>query len=249
MFNLMKYEFKKVAFSKLVLVVLTAVLEIYFIFSILNKDLENIAMSSVLLMTLVYITLVYLAIEVVTRYSKDLKEKCSYMLFLTPHSSYTILGAKVIYAGLQIIIALVIFLVIFIINTKLAIDVYDVNMFFEEFMYLLSDSNVIEQIDFYLLGSIVLNTIVSWLLFILSAMSAITLSSTIFSNKKFKGLVSFIIYLVIYIAFLYLLDAITGAFYFSSQSAEFMVRSIITFSFTGFMYIFTGWLLENKVSV
>ncbi|MCM1182165.1 MAG: hypothetical protein NC337_02185 [Roseburia sp.] len=111
MAKLIKYEFQKQMFSKLVIVVSLAVLIVLFTYAVLRDD-ERMAVV-VLGVTTAFMALAitYVGIEGAVVYSRDLKTKQSYMLFMVPQSSWSILGAKIIASVLQILFTMFIFTV------------------------------------------------------------------------------------------------------------------------------------------
>lgn len=94
MLKLMKYELRKTAFSKLVLLVITAVAEIAFLIGVFWKKDNILAMGIIFLVMCTIFGVIYIGIESVNVLHRDLNTKQSYMLFLTPKSSYQILECQ-----------------------------------------------------------------------------------------------------------------------------------------------------------
>ena len=86
----MKYELRKTAFSKLVLLVITAVAELAFLLGVFLKKDNLLAIGIVFLFMCAVFGVIYIGIESVNVLYRDLNTKQSYMLFLTPKSSYEI---------------------------------------------------------------------------------------------------------------------------------------------------------------
>ena len=92
MLKLMKYEFKKQMFSKIIIAAILGVLTLYFgIACVIDKE-THAAIATMLIFTVMVFAGLYVAVESLSVYDKDLKTKQSYMLFLVPKSSYEILG-------------------------------------------------------------------------------------------------------------------------------------------------------------
>lgn len=104
MLKLMKYEFRKTAFSKLILLSITLLSEIVYLLGIFLK--KDVFLSSGIMFLVLCATMgiLYIGLESVTVLHRDLNTKQSYMLFLTPKSSYQILGAKILENGISILI-------------------------------------------------------------------------------------------------------------------------------------------------
>lgn len=95
--------------------------------------------------------------------------------------------------------------------------------------------------------------LVLWLTFVTMAMFAITLATTLFANKKWKGVVSFLIYLVLNfgiakLANLLLVDKFLERDVLVADSAAWMF--ILYYSVVMVLdFLGTAFLLEKKVSV
>lgn len=188
--TLIKYEFRKQLLSKIIVFLLAAVLEIFFLLGLLinNEDLLGIGIGFLILDSVV--GLFYFSFECIITYSADLRTKQSYMLFLTPRNMFQIVGAKVITTMLQIIGAAMIFVGLMTANiflyaakngtlTELLKVFRD---YFKEFTGV--EIRVAEIL------MVILMCVVTWLVFIIMAMFSITLSATLFANKKWRWLVS-----------------------------------------------------------
>ena len=120
MLKLMKYELRKTAFSKLVLLVITAVAELAFLLGVFLKKDNLLAIGIVFLFMCAVFGVIYIGIESVNVLYRDLNTKQSYMLFLTPKSSYEILGAKILENGISIVMAGVFFALLAVLDVTVA---------------------------------------------------------------------------------------------------------------------------------
>ncbi len=105
MLKLMKYEFRKTMFSKTILLVITAILEVLFLAGIFLDWDEGIGWGVIGLVLCACIGIAYIGLESLIVFQRDLNTKQSYMLFLTPNNCFQILGAKVIENGLSLLLA------------------------------------------------------------------------------------------------------------------------------------------------
>lgn len=247
MLKLMKYEFKKQAFSKYIILALVGLIEIGYLVG-LYWDKQGVLGTSIMLMSiLAFGSMFYLAFECIDTFSKDLKQKCSYMLFLTPRTAYSIVGAKLIAAGIQAVIAAFAFFGVFVLNGTLALLKYESLNKIKEYVLILFKEIMQLEVDIPFLTAIVGMLLGSWLLTITTAFFAITLSTTFLANKKFKGIVSFVLFILINIAFSYItnigdiasIDTIKGSLF----------NTLFSLVFTVITYFGTAWMLEKKVSV
>lgn len=193
--KLIKYEFRKQLFSKLVIGAMLLGAEVVFLAGLLfNKDSWG-ALGLGGIGVLGFGAMFYLSFEILTTYSKDLKTKQSYMLFLVPRNMFQVVGAKMITAVLQILGGGVLFTGLFI------GDIYILSCAkgkVDEFIGIIKDFIEIftgAEVRLEELVYLAVMVLVAWLEFTLMAMLAITLSTTLFANKKYKGVVSFLIYL------------------------------------------------------
>ena len=96
MLKLLKYEFRKTAFPKLVLFAFILIMEGIFLYGCLRNDGDTKTLGVILfVMSLMFGFLLIGLMSLVTLH-KDMNTRQGYMLFMTPNSTYKILGAKVI---------------------------------------------------------------------------------------------------------------------------------------------------------
>lgn len=251
--KLIKYEFRKQLMSKIVVGALVLITQLLLAAGLIfdNGDWAGFGMGGLGVLTVM--ALFYFSFESIITYSHDLKTKQSYMLFLTPRNMYQIVGAKMITTVLQIFVAGAAFIAIFIGdalivcavkgNIKELIEV--LTEFFKAFTGV--KIRLVEVIY------VLLMVLVAWLEFILMAMFAITLSTTLFANKKYKGVVSVVIYFVTE----WLVGKVAG-FVVSTGflEGEYLVVNTEAWAFIGvyvtvmvLCFFGTSLLLEKKVSV
>lgn len=168
MLKLMKYELRKTAFSKLVLLVITAVAEIAFLIGVFWKKDNILAMGIIFLVMCTIFGVIYIGIESVNVLHRDLNTKQSYMLFLTPKSSYQILGAKILENGISIIMAGAFFAALAAIDVTVAT------------LYIGGLKEMINLVSSFME--------VNW---------SVILSASVLAGKKGSGIAGFLIFLVI----------------------------------------------------
>ena len=103
MLRLLKYEFRKTLFPKLVLLALLVIFEGIFLYGYWTDNNSTITLGlSLFLFTFLCGLLAIGIISLVTLH-KDMNTRQGYMLFMTPNSTYRILGAKVAENGLSML--------------------------------------------------------------------------------------------------------------------------------------------------
>lgn len=241
MLKLMKYELRKTAFSKLVLLVITAVAEIAFLIGVFWKKDNILAMGIIFLVMCTIFGVIYIGIESVNVLHRDLNTKQSYMLFLTPKSSYQILGN-----GISIIMAGAFFAAL------AAIDVTVATLYIgglKEMINLVSSFMEVNwsvtftpaEAAFYFFG-----LLASWIVFIVNADLSVILSASVLAGKKGSGIAGFLIFLVISSVIGKLLDLIPVL---KSMELTFVLYIAASFAIAAVLYVISGWIMEKKLSV
>ena len=243
MLKLMKYELRKTAFSKLVLLVITAVAEIAFLIGVFWKKDNILAMGIIFLVMCTIFGVIYIGIESVNVLHRDLNTKQSYMLFLTPKSSYQILGAKILENGISIIMAGAFFAAL------AAIDVTVATLYIgglKEMINLVSSFMEVNwsvtftpaEAAFYFFG-----LLASWIVFIVNADLSVILSASVLAGS---GIAGFLIFLVISSVIGKLLDLIPVL---KSMELTFVLYIAASFAIAAVLYVISGWIMEKKLSV
>lgn len=247
MLKLMKYEFRKTLFSKMILLAITGLLELIFLAGVFleNEEAFGIGIGGLLLCAIVGI--MYIGIESITVFHKDLNTKQSYMLFMTPNSSFKILGAKVLENGLSILMAGMFFAALAALDASVAI-LYIGGL--EEFLMLLEQIAISFELNVHIEGKALfmafLVTLVSWMMTIVTADLAIVLSATVLAGKKFSGFVGFVIFCIITTLISNLLSALPEL---SNLYANFALIIGLTLVMVVIMYSITAWIMDRKLSV
>lgn len=239
-------ELRKTAFSKLVLLVITAVAEIAFLIGVFWKKDNILAMGIIFLVMCTIFGVIYIGIESVNVLHRDLNTKQSYMLFLTPKSSYQILGAKILENGISIIMAGAFFAAL------AALDVTVATLYIgglKEMINLVSSFMEVNwsvtftpaEAAFYFFG-----LLASWIVFIVNADLSVILSASVLAGKKGSGIAGFLIFLVISSIIGKLLDLIPVL---KSMELTFVLYIAASFAIAAVLYVISGWIMEKKLSV
>ncbi len=251
--TLIKYEFRKQLTSKIVVGIVIAALEIYFALGLFLEKENWIATSTVLLIVAGVVSLLYFSFESIVTYSNDLRTKQSYMIFLTPRNMFQVVGAKLLTTVMQIVLAGCAFAAIaigdvFLVCAKFG-KVKDLMEMLKEFFKSLTGVEIrLNEVAY-----VILMLLVAWLVFIAMAMFAITLSTTLLSTWKYKGIVS----VALYFALDWIIAKIAGLVVPTGfLESEYLVVNTEAWAFIGvylgalvLCYFGTALLLEKKVSV
>ncbi|MCD7736079.1 MAG: hypothetical protein LUI07_03795 [Lachnospiraceae bacterium] len=247
MLKLMKYEFRKTMFSKMILLAITAVFEALFLAGIF-LDWENGIVFGVMgLVLCTFIGIFYIGLESLLVFHRDLNTKQSYMLFLTPRNSYQILGAKVLENGISLFLAGCFFIVLAAADYTVAVvrlggfkELLDMVEAFLTMIQIEVDITVVDSVV------AVLEVLALWLMTIVTGALAIVLSATVLAGKRFSGLVSFLIFMLITWGCNTLINHIPEL---STMTFTYLVQALAALLLTVVMYVVSGWVMERKLSV
>ena len=201
MLKLMKYELRKTWFTKLILLGVTAVAEIIFLIGLYGRYEGTLAVGTFLLFILAFGGLLVIGIESVVVLHRDMNTRQGYMLFMTPNSCYRILGAKVLECGISILLAGAFFFALGVLDVTLIFARQGMlNLMWQRIQETLSHMTFAGrpiQLDAAAFGSLSFSIITSWFATVMTAFLADVISSALLNGKKFNGLISFLIFIVL----------------------------------------------------
>lgn len=250
MLKLMKYELRKQAFSKLIILIIAGLGEIMFFTGFVLDKENTMGLAIGLLIMFTFGALFFIAFESILTYYNDLRQKQSYMLFLTPSSSYSIVGAKVISSGVQVILSGIAFALIFVIDASALLAKYsslqELRDMIHQFVKLQFNVNVNARVVIL----VVLVLLISWISIITLAFFSITLSTTFLADKKGKALISFIIFIILNVIINKFNNLINDIHGIGTNISFALIAALIVYTIvTVITFLATSWMLERKVSV
>lgn len=246
MLKLMKYEFRKTMFSKLILLVITALVEVLFLAGVFLEWEKGLYTGIFGLVMCALVGIIYIGIESLLVFSRDLNTKKSYMLFLTPKNNFQVLGAKVLENGFSIFLAGAFFAVLAVLDISTAV-IYIGGM--QQFLDMLEQLAVFVNVDNITASqalAMFFACLSAWLMMVVTGYLAIVLSATVFAGKKFSGFVSFVLYLLLNWGATWLIGLIP-----EMDGGLLRVWCAVAgiFGISGVMYVVTGWIMNRKLSV
>ncbi len=249
MLKLMKYELIKQRTSKVILGAILALLEVVFLGSVLLNKEELMVIAAVMMVFLASITFVIVGLEEIITYYHDVRDKSGYMLFMTPYNVYTIMGSKILTGFLSIAAAVIIFGIVGFADVTLVFAKYGELKSFFSWMQEFISINWQVNIDAGLIVASIVQTVFSWVGMVTSAFLAITLCMTIFSGMRVKGLICFVIYCVLNIAFDIVVVQIANWLDISSATGMMAYMAVLAVIFAGACYAATGYILNKELSL
>ena len=251
MLKLMKYEFRKTWITKLILLGVTAVAEIAFLIGLYVERETTLGLSVMLLVFLAFGGILMIGLYSVMTLHRDMNTKQSYMLFMTPSSSYSILGAKVLECGLSILIGGAFYF---------ALGALDITLLFaksgelnrlwsaiQDFLSRLTFANHQLLIDMEGMAAFVFCLLAGWILTVITAYFAVVISAALLNGKRFNGLLSFVLFLALSWFIGWVARIATASI--PSINVLLLVDGAISLAFTAVMYVITAIIMERKLSV
>lgn len=253
MLKLIKYEFRKSMFSKFVMLIALGIAQLIFLAGVTFTKVDKSPVTAIGVVLLVIVTVIgisFIGIESLLTLHKDMNTKQSYMLFMTPHNSYEILGAKILENALAIALSTLFFMMLAgidlgILLTKLGGYRMILSMI-QEMMEIEIDWNAVLRA----VTVIFAEGVISWFSMILTGYLAITLSTSVLAGKKISGLVAFILYLILVFAQERIIFAIMNKVHLSlSDYGTIALYGGITAVFALVFYLLSCIMIDKKLSV
>ena len=195
MLKMLKYEFRRGIFPLLIVGIVIAAIELYFLISTLTEHANHSVIAIALLILAAFCCYLFVLIYGIISYSQDLKNKSGYLVFMAPISSYKVIGAKLLSILLTGAIIVAVIFGLLTLDLSLAYSTYDSIDTFYDFL-----SNLLEM------GGVILRLLAFILVFLIQFFMTITLAylavsvcSTILQTKKIKGFISFVLFIVFYV--------------------------------------------------
>ena len=257
--KLLKYEIRKNLGTVVVILIGLALLEGFFLISVATSKSTNSAavgsiMSAVLLVLYSIVCFFMVFILSVRSYANELNTKTGFMLFMTPHTPTAIIVAKLLYtlifgtllAGLLVLCAVG--------DWAVLLGKYgQIEDFVEMFKSLFSMIRFNPGRFLVTLLGYVINFLLSFFSAVVLAYLAVTLSATFLQSNKYRGLISFLLFLAMIILIRVIGNLIPGVnpkVYEIENLLTAMIPSMILNLVVLIGGVFGSvWLLERKVSL
>lgn len=205
MLKMMKYEYRRGIFPLMVVIAALAAVEILFLVGIYADKVAFVGLGMVLLIMGGFAAFAFVLIYGVIIYSQDLKNKTGYMVFMTPLSSYKIIGAKllsILLTGATLVIFLGVLLVVdYNVFKAHNSGIADLEVIVNDMLGTAKGTSLGAIIAN--LAGIIIVAVIQFYTMITMAYLAVSLSSTVLQNKKIKGVVSFVLFVALYLLMSY----------------------------------------------
>ena len=241
MLKLLKYEFRKTAFPKLVLFTFILIMEGIFLYGCLRNDGDTKTLGVILfVMSLMFGFLLIGLMSLVTLH-KDMNTRQGYMLFMTPNSTYKILGAKVIECCLTLLVLGTVGLGLW------ALDYSLIEKEVEFITSLMKNFNPNLVPSFSNISSVMFNIVCGLLCSVITAYFVDVIASALLNGKKGNLVVTFILYLLLnYVNREIILLVVPSSL---SAVASLLLQGLVALVLAGIMYVITARLMDRYLSV
>jgi len=196
--KLLKYEFKKTWFLKVIVLTITLIFEAMVLGGLLTDGEGLLGFGAGFLFLTGFFGVFIIGVYAIFLLQKDLNTKQSYMLFMTPNNSYKILGAKAIESTVSILLSGAFFTLLGTIDLTIAEAMENESLSLVKFIYALFGVDMSMAVAF---AFSCMQTVTFWLCTMFIGFFAVVISSTFLNGKKHNGLISFIIFLFVSIGF------------------------------------------------
>lgn len=198
MFKLIKYEFRKNLSGTAAMGGIIAAAQLYFMYAafIAQSRERTLGGAWFLIMGAIVCFFMVFVMGIVT-YSKELSNKTSYLVFMTPNSAIKIIGSKLLYIFFNGLLVLAVLFILCVIDWKILADMWDEEISVFQMMYQMLPVFGIDTTHIlYTTLAVVVKFLVNFFMAVTLAYMSITATATVLQNRKIKGLISAVLYVV-----------------------------------------------------
>ena len=247
MLKLMKYELRKTWFTKAILLAVTAAVEAFFLYGLYGEKEDMAAGGAFILLLLAFGGVLVIGLESVITLHRDMNTKQSHMLFMTPNSSYKILGAKVLECSLSILLTGAFFFALGLLDVTLLFSHFgELDRLWDFFRQMMSTLGMKAEINRYSMLSFGLATLTEWLSTVGMAFLADTVSSALLKGRKANGLLAFLIFIALSLLLAWIEHFVPRSIGIVNM---FYANSGIALAWAALMYVLTARVMDRWLSV
>ena len=247
MFRLLKYEFRKTLTAKLIILGVTAVLEIVFLIGLLISRDGFIGTGAVLLALTAIGGTMMIGIHSIVTLHRDMNTRQSYMLFMTPNPNTAILGAKMLENGLSLLLASLFFYALGFVDVTLLFAHYgELDKLVEFVMDFLGSFGTAISLNASSIALFLFAVLTEWILIVATAYFADVVSTALLTGKRLNGLVSFLLFILLSVGTSLLLNLIPDTLAFETRM---LLWSVASLALSFVMYLATARLMDRSLSV
>ena len=245
--KLFRYEMIKTRFSKFIILGITAVLEILFLLGLATSDEKLQSVGMVLLVLIAVASILWIGIQSVVTLHKDMNTRQSYMLFMTPNSTYSILGAKVLENTVTTLIAGAFYVGLVFFDVKLVLNRDgDIGSILDFLTSFLESYSFDFELTFAGVASFAAYNLCSWVATVTTAYLADVIASSLLNGKKGGGLISALLFFALTWAIFRVVELLPGS---STPNTNNYIQCVYNLIIAALCYIGTAKLMDKYLSV
>ena len=240
MLRLLKYEMRKTLCPKLILIAMLAIMEGIFLYGYWTDKQDTAALGMGLFIFVLSCGFLMIGILSLVTLHKDMNTRQGYMLFMTPNSTYKILGAKVAECGLTLLVLGAV---------GLGLGTLDFSMVEKEIQFvtsILKSFNPDLVPSFSNISAMLFNLLCGLLCSVITAYFADVISSALLNGKKGNLLITFALYILLNYVIRKLMLLIPSSI---GVVASLLLQGVVALVLAGIMYVITARLMERYLSV
>ncbi len=240
MLKLFKYEMRKTLFPKLVYFAFMLIVECVFLYGYWTDKNDYISLGLALLVLIILCGFMMFGILSLVTLHRDMNTRQGYMLFMTPNSTYRILGAKVAECGLTMLAAGAL---------GLALGVLDYSLIEQEVEFITSLlRNFAAELvpTFPNVSTLLFYIICNILCSVTTAYLADVVSSSLLNGKKGNLVITFVLFIVINFVVQKIIGLVPDTL---TISEGFLARGGVALALSAVMYVITAKLMDRYLSV
>lgn len=247
MFKLMKYEMRKTLFMKLALLAAAVICEVIFFVQAGKNNPTGQGIVLFIMAMVGIFGILFMGIQSIVTLHRDMNTRQSYMLFMTPNSTYKILGAKVIENALSTLLGGALLLGIIFFDFRFLIsrngDAAETLDFLKGML-----NGVDTKFEFTFAGvtSFMCNLLCSWVSTVTVGYLADVIASSLLQGKKGGGLMSVLLFIGISYAVFSLTDVLPGS---ANADVNNYLQSAYDLVLAAACYFVTAKMMDKYLSV
>ncbi|MBO4836520.1 MAG: hypothetical protein J5564_02375 [Clostridia bacterium] len=251
--ELLKYEMRKTRVMKLIALGITAVAELIFLIALLARNQEGntdeiLGICAVLLVFITFGSLLLIGIQSIVTLHRDMNTKQGYMLYMTPRSSWQIVGAKMLENGLSLALTGGFFFLLGLLDVTLLLSrMGQLAEIWRHLTDLLHSINADLHLDSRDLLCLTAELLASWLATVSIAFLADIISSALLNGKKFNGIITFLFFIVLTVLLNVVQHKLVPAG--TGLQAMLLLEALIALCYSAIMYVAAVQVMDAHLSV
>ena len=197
MLKMLKYEYRRAVGPLTIIFMLFGILEVYILGATALKKESHSGIGITLFLFGSFACYIFVLIYGIVTYNKDLKSKEGYLVFMAPISSFSVIGAKLLSILLTGITLVVMIALLGMLNYSAIASAYHLDSLVDVLEMFLESGGMSLSGTLAGIGAFIIAFLIQFFMTTTLIYFAISVSATVLQNKKGKGFVSFVLFMVL----------------------------------------------------